>query len=159
MIHILPFATSDRDEIISVIDRVCAECPWMVTTHFQPTPQWLHALAFPACSDHCLLVAHHHHRPVGWCRLFPSWCGDGTTKVELGIGLLPEYRCRGIGTQMIKMAVFWTETKNVRCIHLTTHIKNAAAIRAFSNCSFYPLNVNGGHLKMVYQGETPNRGV
>lgn len=85
------FEVKDQDQVVRVIDHVCAESEWMATKRFTPTPSWLHAFSRPTCASHLLLIAESDSNIVGWCRLFPEKCKH-VEVVELGIGILPDYR-------------------------------------------------------------------
>ena len=122
---IRPFSPSDEVLLRKAIDAVCAEGRWMSTLRFQPTPAWVHALETPTCPDHLLLVAEDGGRIVGWCRLFLlSRCNGHNNEVELGIGLLPEYRGRGLGRTLVGQALNWATAVSVKRVTLTTRADN-----------------------------------
>lgn len=129
------FVAADRGMLITIVNTICAERHWMRTTRFQPTVAWEHALAEPDCPCHLLLVASDGERPVGWCRLF-STAVPG--EAELGIGLLPPYRERGIGTAMIQRSLRWACERSLTRLTLTTHDDNHRAIHVFEKCGFSP---------------------
>lgn len=110
----------------------------MRTPRFEPTPLWLHALQASACAQHCLLVAEEQGRIVGWCRVFPlDTCPGDTQRVDVGIGLLPEYRERGLGRSMLRRALRWAGRRNIELATLTTRADNRRAIHVFELCGFH----------------------
>lgn len=141
---IRPFARPDYQKLVESIDTVCAE-GMMATPFFQPTGDWQHALAETGCLRHLLLVVEDAGNVIGWCRVFPENDHNGT-KVTLGIGLLPAYRDRGIGTALVRYSLQWAAHMGYRYIHLTTRADNARAIRVFSRCGFSFTGIRCGDL-------------
>jgi len=135
-IAIRSYATVDRPGLIEAIDLVCRESPYMTTCRFKPTPSWEHALDSPLCSCHLLLVAVDGRCLVGWCRLFPDTSGQSSNPVDLGIGLLPDYRGRGIGTRMVRWAQAWAMGHLIAQVTLTVHRDNIRALRFFQRNGF-----------------------
>ena len=131
---IAPFQSSDKPDLIEVIDSVCADTLWMQTRRFEPTPAWEHALEHEDCSDHLLALAKVEGRVVGWCRLFPVESQPGV--VELGIGVLRSYRQQGVGEALIGYGVEWGKGRSVSEIVLTTHGENRPAIGLFEKVGF-----------------------
>jgi len=73
--------------------------------------------------------------PVGRCNLF----GEDTLArhAEVGIGLLPEARGRGIGTAALRQLVeFGFRRRNLRRLHLIVIESNQAAIAAYRRLGF-----------------------
>jgi GNAT superfamily N-acetyltransferase len=135
-LRIRSFESTDRDGLSAAIDAVCAEGKWMITPRFQPTPAWIHALDTPDCPYHLLLVVEDNNRIVGWCRLLPTMCNAQADQVGMGIGLLPDYRDRGIGTHLVQYALEWAKGNNVQRVTLTSGVDNARAIHVFEKCGF-----------------------
>jgi len=107
----------------------------MRTTRFEPTPAWQHALTEPDCPHHLLLVARDGERPIGWCRTSPT---DLPGEAEIGIGLLPPYRDRGIGTDMVRRTLNWACEQSLVRLTLTTRKDNQRALHVFEKCGFSP---------------------
>ena len=135
-LQIRPLASNDRPGLIQAIEAVCGEGCWMRTSRFEPTPGWIHALEEPQCACHLLLVVEDTGHVVGWCRTFPKESGDEVREATLGIGLLPPYRDRGIGTALVRQSLSWAKNVGYQCVRLTTHPDNARAIHVFTHCGF-----------------------
>lgn len=135
MFQIRPFRIADHFELNQIIDAVCAERQWMSTHRFEPTPMWLHAMAEPTCPCHSLLVVEDIKKVVGWCRIFPEE-DAAIQQTTLGVGLLPTYRDRGIGTTLVRRSLGWARDSGHCQIRLTTHSNNARAIHVFRRCGF-----------------------
>jgi len=108
----------------------------MSTTRYEPTPAWTHALEEPTCLRHLLLVVIDKHDVVGWCRTFPASCQVDSTEASLGIGLLLEYRNRGIGSQLVQQSLIWAAGRGLQRVTLTTRLDNNRAIHIFTCCGF-----------------------
>lgn len=129
------FEAKDRDQVVRVIDQVCAESDWMATRKFTLTIPWLHAFSEPACAFHLLLVAESAGKFVGWCRLFPERCEYFET-CELGIGILPDYRHKKIGSDFIDLAFKWARNIDITRVDLSVHIDNRIAVSLFKKFNF-----------------------
>jgi RimJ/RimL family protein N-acetyltransferase len=147
-ISVHAYQVKDRIQIIRVIDLVCAECEWMSTKKFIPTFQWLHAFSETKCQSHLLLVAEYADEPIGWCRLFPEECLEARKFVELGIGLLPDYRNQKIGSGLLQLAFHWAKNSGVDRIDLSAHNDNRRALHLFEKFGFHAVCVDGNCLMM-----------
>ncbi len=72
----------------------------------------------------------------------------------VGVGVLPEYRSKGIGGKMLKEMIGWVKNKTkVERLQLTVYADNEIAIRFYEKLGFqkeglfknYAKSVNGGH--------------
>lgn len=135
------FEVKDRDQVIQVIDHVCAESEWMATKRFTPTPSWLHAFLEPTCASHLLLIAKSDRNIVGWCRLFPEKC-KYVDIVELGIGILPDYRYQKLGSSFINIVFAWARKVGVKRIDLSVHVDNHIAVHLFKKFNFEVVSTN-----------------
>jgi RimJ/RimL family protein N-acetyltransferase len=131
---IRPYTITDRSLLITTINAVCAEGRWMRTRCYEPTPAWEHALAEPNCSCHLLLIAVDEERVVGWCRVFRD--ANAQTNADVAIGLLPDYRGHGLGTELFKRTMAWTCENELGYLYLTTRVDNMRAIYFFKKFGF-----------------------
>lgn len=84
---------------------------------------------------------------VGWCDIIPnqsrivlSHCGT------LGIGLLPEFRGKGIGRELMKRTIDAAFNFGMTRIELTVRKKNSNAIALYKNLGF---EIEGFHRNAV----------
>jgi len=138
------YRMADQNSLIGTINAVCAE-GMMRTPRFEPTPAWEHALARPDCPCHLLLVAVEGATVVGWCRLFPT--DEGA--LELGIGVLGQYRRRGLGRALLGAALEWASARGMPVV-LETRTDNTPAIRLFTRSGFRVVGQGDGHWQMRY---------
>jgi RimJ/RimL family protein N-acetyltransferase len=135
-ISVHAYELKHRIQTMRAVDLVCAEYEWMSTKRFVPTSQWLHAFSETKCQSHLLLVAGNASELVGWCRLFPEQCTGREKTVELGIGLLPDYRNQKIGSGLLQLAFQWAKISGVGCINLSVHKDNHRALHVFARFGF-----------------------
>ncbi len=140
------YTLDDRASLVEVIDQVCAECQWMFTRRFEPTPAWTHALNEPDCNHHLLLMAE-TTCIIGWCRMLSEV--ESATSIDLGIGLLPEYRRLGIGTALVQSALNWAALAGYRRVTLSVHRDNLCARHVFERCGFQYRTCNPSQLAMA----------
>lgn len=148
MILMRPYRIKDLTKLSQTINNVCADTPWMSTRTFIPTSAWLHAMEMDDCYYHRLLVAESNSEVVGWCRSFPLDCAPFPLDVELGIGLLPEYRNQGIGSELIIRSLEWARAAGSQMVDLTVSAQNSIAVHVFAKCGFEPVNTDGNKMLM-----------
>jgi GNAT superfamily N-acetyltransferase len=137
-VKVRAYRRDDRHSLVRAIDQVCGEESWMATTRFEPTPSWCHALEQPGCPHHHLLVAEAEGQVVGWCRIFPRMCRHQGSTAELGIGLLPAHRRRGLGRALVRQSLAWAQRAGLDAVHLTTMSANRPAVHLFLDSGFAP---------------------
>ena len=142
------FESKDREQLVRVIDCVCAESEWMAKKRFTSTRSWLHAFSEPACAFHLLLVAESNGKLAGWCRLFPEKCEYFET-CELGIGILPDYRYKKIGSGFVETALKWARNIGVKRIDLSVHADNHIAVYLFKKFNFEVVSTNSSKLFLM----------
>jgi ribosomal protein S18 acetylase RimI-like enzyme len=150
-VKVRAYRRDDRHSLVQAIDQVCSDEGWMATTRFEPTPSWCHALEQPGCPHHKLLVAEAGGQVVGWCRIFPLTCRRQESTAELGIGLLPAHRRRGLGRALVRQGLAWAQRAGLDAVHLTTMPANRPAVHLFRDSGFVPDAASqGGQLTMRY---------
>jgi len=149
MIVMRPYTMRDSIELSQTIHEVCANSPWMSTRSFIPTKAWIHAMEREDCRYHQLLIAETKGEAVGWCRSFPSDCESSRHHAELGIGLLPQYRNRGIGSELIVRSLEWAKFVGLHTVELTVSPQNSIAVHVFAKCGFKPVDTHDNKLLMA----------
>lgn len=67
---------------------------------------------------------------------------DGT--VEIGYGILEEYRCRGYASEAVEAAVLWAlKQPGVRRVEAEAEADNLASLRVLEKCGFVPAGTVG----------------
>ena len=130
-ITIRPFVGADRTRLLKLIDSVAGEGSHLPVASYSSTPEWEAALD-GRLDGSLILVAESGGDIVGWCRLFPQ----NDDAAELGIGLLAQYRGKGIGSEMVHMCVEWARESGYRRVVLDTMESNAMARDFFRKHGF-----------------------
>ena len=128
----------DADLVVQGINTICAEGGAFYTTQFVPTPQWNAVLHYPdILPDHLLLVAEWDGSFVGASRLFPG--AENTLSrhaAQLGMFVLPPYRCKGIGRSLLKYMISWATDIKLEKVFLSVFSTNQPAIRLYQKFGF-----------------------
>lgn len=76
------------------------------------------------------------HRVVGWCDIFPEDNPRQSHRGTLGMGLLPEYRGRGIGAELMRAALVHAKSFGLEKVELNVYTSNAAAVALYRKMGF-----------------------
>lgn len=124
----------DAEQIITGINKVCAEQKYFSTPHYIPTPQWETVLYFPETApNHLLYVIEFKEYIIGAVQILP--CLDLPTVGVLGIYVLKGYRNQSLGTCLLAR-VLNAAKKYYRQVMLRVLATNQRAIHCFEKCGF-----------------------
>ena len=77
-----------------------------------------------------------HDRVIGWCDVFPE---DGPRlqhRGGLGMGLLPEFRGQGVGSQLISAVLDHAKSFGLEKVELNVYTSNISAIALYKKFGF-----------------------
>ena len=86
-------------------------------------------------------------RVVGWADVIPYGMPTIRHRANLGIGVLPEHRGRGLGRQLLEATIREALLKRIFRIELEVRMDNANAIRLYEKCGFEHECVKRGAMK------------
>jgi putative acetyltransferase len=122
-------------QLLAVADRVARERRYLAMLE-APPPEQAFAFYRSVLADGQCHVALEAGRVVGWCDILPSF-GDARRHVgTLGIGLLPEFRGRGLGTQLLTTAIAAAWARGLCRIELTVRHDNVQARALYERMGF-----------------------
>jgi len=75
-------------------------------------------------------------RVVGWCDVFPEENPRQNHRGGLGMGLLPEYRGQGLGSQLLSSVIEHTKRFGLEKIELHVYSSNVSAIALYKKFGF-----------------------
>ena len=75
-------------------------------------------------------------RVVGWCDVFPEDNPRQNHRGSLGMGLLPEFRGQGLGTQLLKSTLSHAKAFGLEKVELNVYTSNLAAIKLYKKIGF-----------------------
>lgn len=102
--------------------------------------------------DHCM-VAEADGKVVGaaWCRIMEDYGHIDNSTPSLAISLLPEYRGRGIGTQLLNALLFLLRENGYRQVSLSVQKENPA-LRLYQWTGFRIVAEKGTEYLMLWDG-------
>jgi RimJ/RimL family protein N-acetyltransferase len=131
-IEILPIAPEHIPGFWQVLDVVARERKYLASTEAPPIESTREFVMNNIAARNPQLVALAGGEVVGWCDVrrehWPAHAHCGT----LGMGLLPEYRGRGLGRRLMEAA---HEEGFVR-VELTAHADNLRAVALYEKLGF-----------------------
>lgn len=73
---------------------------------------------------------------IGWCDVFPEENPRQAHRGGLGMGILPEFRGKGIGTRLLGKVIEKSKVFGLEKIELHVYTSNEAAIRLYKKLGF-----------------------
>ena len=74
---------------------------------------------------------------IGWCDVLPINSPRQNHRAQLGMGLLPDYRGRGIGSQLLDHAIKHSKKIGLEKIELYVYTRNTPAIALYRKFGFH----------------------
>ena len=133
---IRPTEIEDAHHVADCIERVARERRFLASTKGFSTEQTQAYIQFLKDCSGVHLVALEGHNVVGWCDIAPG-AFEGTSHVgHLGMGLLPNYRRRGWGKELLSRALLSAFQTHIERVELEVFSSNVGAIRLYNNAGF-----------------------
>ena len=134
-VEIQPGRLSDLDDAWRCVGQVAQEHAYI--GHLEPPPLTQSRRFWAALLEkgHPFLVAV-DGRAVGWCDVVPGPRPAVAHVGTLGMGLLPAYRGRGIGTRLLAAALRASRACGIERIELTVFADNERAWRLYLKKGF-----------------------
>jgi RimJ/RimL family protein N-acetyltransferase len=133
---IRPIALGDIEQFQRVTDVVMRERRYMAFVEGFPIDEAATFVARNMRLGNPQLVADDEGRLVGWCDIrretIPVYAHAG----HLGMGLLPEYRGRGIGERLLRASIDAARAAGFERIELTVYARNARAAALYRKAGF-----------------------
>jgi len=118
------------------LDVVARERKYLTMLEAQSEPDTLRFVKSNLENGNPMLVALAGREVVGWCdvrrEFFPSRAHRGT----LGMGLLPEWRGRGLGQRLLEATLGEARRSGFKRIELDVHADNQRAIGLYEKAGF-----------------------
>lgn len=78
----------------------------------------------------------HKNNVVGWCDVFPEENPRQAHRGSLGMGILSEYRGKGIGSKLLAAVIQYSKAFGLEKIELHVYTTNKAAIKLYKKFGF-----------------------
>jgi ribosomal protein S18 acetylase RimI-like enzyme len=73
---------------------------------------------------------------VGWCDVFPEENPRQSHRGGLGMGILPEFRGKGIGSKLLQKVIEHSKTFGLEKVELNVYTSNTSAIALYKKFGF-----------------------
>jgi RimJ/RimL family protein N-acetyltransferase len=118
------------------LDVVARERKYLTMLEAQPEPDTLRFVKSNLENGNPMMVALAGDKVIGWCdvrrEFFPSRAHRGT----LGMGLLPEWRGRGLGQRLLEATLARARRSGFKRIELDVYADNLRAIALYEKAGF-----------------------
>jgi RimJ/RimL family protein N-acetyltransferase len=135
-IRILPIAPEHIPGFWQLLDVVARERKYLASTEAPPIESTREFVMNNIAARNPQLVALDKGEVIGWCDVlrehWPAHVHCGT----LGMGLLPEYRGRGLGRRLMEAALAAAHDEGFVRIELTAHADNLRAVALYEKLGF-----------------------
>lgn len=137
MIHVRPIRKEDALELREVLDVVSRERKYLGRLEAPPEDKFRSFIESVVESDHSQFVGVEDGQIVGWCDALPGTASAGTAHVgHLGMGVLKNFRGRGIGRRLAEATIEKARVLGLEKIELSVYSSNDAAIALYRNLGF-----------------------
>ena len=136
MIVIEPIADSYADSYRDCLDTVARERRYIALLEAPPLDDVRAFVHANVLQDAIQFVALEGRRVIGWADVFSPWQPALAHTGTLGIGVLPEFRGRGIGPRLLRAIFDKARAKGVTRIELEARHDNIAAIKMYERAGF-----------------------
>ena len=136
LVRIEPMRLDHVEGYRRALDVVARERKYLTMLEAQSEPDTLQFVKSNLENGNPMLVALAGREVVGWCdvrrEFFPSRAHRGT----LGMGLLPEWRGRGLGQRLLEATLGQARRSGFKRIELDVHADNQRAIALYEKAGF-----------------------
>jgi RimJ/RimL family protein N-acetyltransferase len=135
-ITIVPAAPAHVERFHVTLDTVAREGIYLASTEAKPLESLREFVLSSIEKRNPIVFAMDGERLAGWCDITRSDSKTSAHCGHLGMGVLADYRCQGIGTRLIEAALDAAREANIPRVELTVYATNLAAIKLYRNAGF-----------------------
>ena len=135
-IAIRPITLEDVDGFNACVGVVARERQWIMITDAPPMESTRRFVEGAIRTGRPHVVALDADRVIGWCDIRPHALEGFRHCGELGMGLLPEYRGRGLGRLLVEDVLRRSWAFGLTRVELEVYASNLAAIRLYERTGF-----------------------
>ena len=135
-VKIKPISEVDIEGYHNVLDVVARERRYISFLEAPPIEQTRDFVAQNIARNDPQFVAELDGKVVGWCDVTPKYQVIYAHSAVLGMGVLPDYRHRGIGNALIDVALTQAFKKDITRIELAVFSDNLNAIQLYKKFGF-----------------------
>lgn len=131
-----PIAISDAARYRACLDSVARERRYLAQLEALPLERIETFVRESVAQGAAQFVAVDGSAVVGWADVFPNWAAAVAHCGTLGMGVLAEYRGRGIGTALLSACLAKAEANGISRVVLEVRADNTNAIRLYEKAGF-----------------------
>ena len=135
-LQIVPIAEAHAASFRECLDTVAREKRYLAQTEAPPLDGVTAFVRQSVASDAAQFVALDGDRVVGWADIFAAWPQATNHRAGLGIGVLPEYRGRGVGSSLLEACIAKAWSQGLTRVELEVRADNTAAIKLYEKFGF-----------------------
>jgi RimJ/RimL family protein N-acetyltransferase len=135
-VTVVPIAETHVESFHACLDSVAREEKYLAQVAALPLPQVQAFVREGIASGAAQFVAVDGSTVVGWCDIFPGWAHAVQHCGSLGMGLLPAYRGRGIGRELLSSCLRKALTNGVTRVELEARADNLQALKLYEHMGF-----------------------
>ena len=135
-LRIVPIAENHVASFRECLDTVAREKKYLAQIEALPLERIKGFVRDSIANDVAQFVALDSERVVGWCDIFPHWAAAQMHCGTLGMGVLPAYRGRGIGRQLLTICIAKAHLRGITRIVLEAREDNSRAIGLYQKMGF-----------------------
>jgi monofunctional chorismate mutase len=133
---IAPIALAHAASFRACLDTVARERRYLAQTEALPLERIEGFVRDSVAADAVQFVALDGDSVVGWADVFPSWAAAVAHCGQLGMGVLPAWRGRGVGRRLLQACIDKAWAKGLTRIELEARADNHAAIALYRQLGF-----------------------
>jgi RimJ/RimL family protein N-acetyltransferase len=135
-IRILPIAPEHIPGFWQVLDVVARERKYLASTEAPPIESTREFVMNNIAARNPQLVALDKGEVIGWCDVLREHGSVHAHCGTLGMGLLPEYRGKGLGRRLMEATLALAHDEGFVRIELTAHADNLRAVALYEKLGF-----------------------
>jgi RimJ/RimL family protein N-acetyltransferase len=127
---------ADLESFRACLDAVARERRWLTLLEAPPLEEVRWFAETQRQRGMVQFVALQGERVVGWCDVIRKTSDGFRHAGDLGMGLLPELRGRGLGRRLLERTLAAARASGIARVELEVYASNAAAIALYERCGF-----------------------
>jgi RimJ/RimL family protein N-acetyltransferase len=147
-LRIVPFAEEHTERFRVALDSVAREGRYLAMLEAPPLEEVRKFVAESAARQHPRFIALIDDQPAGWCDVMGNPRETLRHSGVLGMGVVREYRRRGIGAALMQRTLADASAKGFTRIELTVRVDNQPAKRLYEKFGFVVEGLCRRHMRV-----------
>jgi ribosomal protein S18 acetylase RimI-like enzyme len=135
-LRVVPITAALAAGFHACLDAVAREKRFLAQVEAPPLERVQQFVADGLEKDAVQFVALDGEQVVGWADIFPDWAPALAHRGHLGMGLLPAYRGRGLGTRLLSACLAKAAAQGLTRVELEVRVDNTSATALYRKLGF-----------------------